>query len=62
MKAIQLEDVLKALKQPESEQYVEISPDIAARARRSLDRMFELEEKEKALLEKQGRSILPWTA
>jgi hypothetical protein len=54
--------VLKALKQPESEQYVEISPDIAARARRSLDRMFELEEKGKALLEKQGRSILPWTA
>ena len=62
MKQIQLEDVLKALKDPAPEQYIEIPPEIAARAKHSLDRMFELEKEGKALLEKQGRSALPWTA
>lgn len=62
MKEIQLDDVLKALKEPAPEQYVEISPDIAARAKHSLDMMFQLEKKGKALLKKQGRGDLPWTA
>jgi len=62
MKEIHLDDVLKALKQPTPEQYVEIPHDIADRARHSLERMFELEKKGRALLEKQGRSSLPWTA
>ncbi|GAB4345299.1 MAG: quinolinate synthase NadA [Gammaproteobacteria bacterium] len=44
MKEIQLEDVLKALKDPAPEQYVEIPPAIAARAKASLDYMFELEQ------------------
>lgn len=54
MKEIQLEDVLKALKDPSSEQFVEISPDIAARARTSLERMFELEKHGKAVMEQRG--------
>jgi len=62
MKKIQLDDVLKALKEPTPDQYIEIPPDIAARAKRSLDRMFELEKKGKALLAEQGKSALPWTA
>lgn len=62
MKEIQLDDVLKALKQPTPAQRVEIPPTIAARAKHSLDRMFELEKEGKALLKKQGRSVLPWTA
>ncbi|MDH3980361.1 MAG: quinolinate synthase NadA [Gammaproteobacteria bacterium] len=62
MKEIRLDDVLKALKDPAPDQYIEIPPDIAARAKRSLDRMFELEKEGKALLEKQGRYALPWTA
>ena len=61
MKEIQLHDVLKVLKDPAPEQFVEIPPDITVRARHSLDRMFELEKQGKALLEKQGRSVLPWT-
>ncbi len=43
MKEIKLEDVLKALKDPDPRQYVEIDPEIADRARASLDKMFELE-------------------
>ena len=62
MKEIRLDDVLKALKEPAPEQTIEIPVDIAARAKRSLDRMFELEKEGKALLEKRGKSALPWTA
>jgi quinolinate synthase len=62
MKEIHLDDVLKALKDPSPEQFVEIPPGIAARAKHSLENMFELEKRGKALLEKQGRSALPWTA
>ena len=54
MKEIQLADVLKALKDPAPEQYVEIPPDIAERARASLDRMFELEEEGKKILQLWG--------
>ena len=61
MKEIQLDDVLKALKDPVLEQYVEIPPAIAARAKQSLDRMFELEKKGKLILQKQGRAVQPWT-
>ena len=43
MKEIHLEDVLKALKQPDPEQFVEIPSEIADRARASLNKMFELE-------------------
>ncbi len=43
MKEIQLDDVLKALKDPSPEQRITIPHDIAERARKSLDRMFELE-------------------
>ncbi len=43
MKEIKLDDVLKALKNPDPRQYVEIAPDVADRARTSLNRMFELE-------------------
>jgi quinolinate synthase len=43
MKQIQLEDVLLALKNPQPHQVVSIPPDVAERARASLDRMFELE-------------------
>ena len=62
MKEIQLDDVLKALKNPSPEQYIEIPSDIASRAKQSLDRMFELEKAGKALLKQQGRSALPWTS
>ena len=44
MKQIKLDDVLKALKDPDPGQYVEIPPEVAQRARASLDRMFELEQ------------------
>jgi quinolinate synthase len=54
MKEIQLADVLKALKDPAPEQYVEVPPDIAERARASLDRMFELEEEGKKILQLRG--------
>lgn len=47
MKEIQLEDVLKALKDPVKEQFIEIPEDVADGARASLDRMFELEQKGK---------------
>jgi len=57
-----LDDVLKALKEPVPEQTIEIPPDIAACAKRILDRMFELEKEGTALLEKRGKSALPWTA
>jgi len=46
--------VLKALEDPAPEQYVEISPDIAERARASLDRMFELETEGRKILEKKN--------
>ena len=62
MKEIQLDDVLKTLKNPSPEQLIEIPPDVAARAKHSLDQMFELERAGKALLKQQGRSALPWTA
>ncbi len=58
MKEIQLEDVLKALKDPAPEQYVELAPDIAERARASLNRMFELERKGKKLSECRATSML----
>lgn len=54
MKEIQLEDVLKALKNPSPEQYIEVPKDIADRARDSLNKMFELEQKGKAMLEKRS--------
>ena len=54
MKQIQLEDVLKALKNPSPDQYIEIPEDIAERARASLDRMFELEHKGKTMLAVHG--------
>jgi quinolinate synthase len=47
MKQIKLEDILKALKDPDPRQRVEIDPAIADRARASLDRMFELEKQAK---------------
>ena len=47
MKQIKLEDVLKALKDPDPRQRVEIDPAIASRARASLDKMFELEKQAK---------------
>lgn len=50
MKEIQLEDVLKALKDPAPEQVIEIPPDVADRARDSLNKMFELEQKGIAIL------------
>ena len=62
MKEIQLDDVLKTLKDPAPEQYVEIPADIAERAKKSLDAMFELEKKGKAILEARGTGKLPWTA
>jgi quinolinate synthase len=58
MKEIHLEDVLKALKDPAPEQYVEIPPDIAERARTSLTRMFELEQRGKKLKER-GVASMP---
>jgi len=54
MKEIRLEDVLKALQDPAPGQYVNIAPDVAQRARASLDRMFELEQKGKAMLQGRG--------
>ncbi len=62
MKEIHLEDVLKALKESAPEQFIKIPQDIAVRAKLSLDKMFELEKKGKAILEAQGRGSLPWTA
>ncbi|GMR18061.1 MAG: quinolinate synthase NadA [Gammaproteobacteria bacterium] len=50
MKEIQLEDVLKALKDPAPEQSITIPRDIAERARASLSRMFELEKIGKDIL------------
>lgn len=43
MKKIMLKDVLKALKDPSDDQRVEISDEVVEGARRSLDRMFDLE-------------------
>ncbi|MBR9700105.1 quinolinate synthase NadA [Candidatus Woesearchaeota archaeon] len=43
MKEISLKNVLKALKNPSDDQKIEISEDIAEKAKKSLDRMFELE-------------------
>ena len=57
MKEIQLSDVLKALKNPIPDQYVEIPSDIAKRARASLEKMFELEQKGKAMLNKEAEII-----
>lgn len=62
MKQIQLEDVLKTLQDPAPGQFIEIPPDIAAHARQSLYRMFELEKQGKVILEKRGTGGLPWTA
>ena len=58
MKEIQLEDVLKALKNPGPEQYVEIPPDIAEHARTSLNKMFELEQQGRKLRERGVASML----
>ena len=58
MKEIQLSDVLMALKNPIPEQYVNISSDIADRARISLEKMFELEQKGKSLLNKEGKEAI----
>jgi quinolinate synthase len=52
MKEIQLDDVLRALADPAPEQIIEIPEDVAERARRSLDRMFELEKEGRELLAK----------
>ncbi len=52
MKEIQLEDVLKALKDPAPEQFITIPEDVAERARASLSRMFELEKIGKDILNK----------
>ena len=54
MKEIQLEDVLKALKDPAPEQFITIAEDIADRARASLSRMFELEKIGKDILNKRS--------
>ncbi len=62
MKEIQLDDVLKTLKDPAPDQYIEIPADIADRARKSLDMMFALEKKGKVILEARGTGSLPWTA
>lgn len=60
MKKIQLDDVLKALKDPAPEQFIEIPTDIAERARTSLERMFELEKKGRLILRNPGgRSFAP---
>jgi len=42
MKQIQLKDVLTALKNPRPDQIVEIPQKILVKAKKSLDRMFEL--------------------
>lgn len=54
MKEIKLVDVLRALKDPSPKQVVEIPLDVAKRARASLDKMFELEQKGKSTIEKSG--------
>jgi quinolinate synthase len=51
MKEIKLEDVLKVLKDPSPKNVVEIPLDVAKRARASLDKMFELEQKGKSIIE-----------
>ena len=56
MKEIQLEDVLKALKDPAPEQFITIPADVAERARSSLSKMFELEKIGKAKLEKRVKT------
>lgn len=58
MKEIQLEDVLKALKNPAKDQFIEIPGDVADGARASLDRMFELEQTGKEILKKRDASSL----
>jgi len=62
MKQIRLDDVLKTLKDPAADQFIEIPPDIAARARMSLERMFELEKKGRAILEGRGAEGRRWIA
>ena len=57
MKEIHLEDVLKALKNPSPKQVVDIPADIAKRARASLDKMFELEQKGKSIIEKGSKGV-----
>lgn len=42
MKSIQLKDILTALKSPKKEQIIELRSDLLLKARRSLDRMFDL--------------------
>jgi quinolinate synthase len=42
MKAVDLDRVLQAVAAPEPEQRIEVAPEIAARARQALQRMFEL--------------------
>jgi hypothetical protein len=60
MKEIQLDDVLKALKDPAPEQFIEIPADVAERARASLERMFELEKQGNLILQKRdGSSFAP---
>ena len=54
MKEIQLEDVLKTLKNPSPKQVVDIPPDLAKRARAGLDKMFELEQKGNDILKKRS--------
>jgi quinolinate synthase len=61
MKQIWLEDVLQALKNPAPEQFVEIPAGIATCARRSLERMFELETRGKALLGERVGERPSWT-
>ena len=51
MKEIQLADVLKAFADPAPDQRIEIPPEVAERARASLDRMFELEQEGRRILE-----------
>jgi len=42
MKRVDLRKVLQVLESPRPDQVVEVPPDVAARARRSIDRMFEI--------------------
>ena len=56
MKKIQLEDVLKALKDPAPEQIITIPEDVAERARHSLSKMFELEKIGKEILTKPAQT------
>ena len=44
MKATDLQRVLKALERPSPAQRIEVPADVAARARRPIERMFELSE------------------